>query len=234
MDFVAGTVVLLVLWNSVGNRVAGFARWYLPLNLGLATVLVAVARVQGLSWAALGLDPADAPRGLLVGGALAVPVALLYAVALAVPRLRPLLRDRRVAPLDGRAVAFVAVVRIPLGTVVLEEVAFRGVLLSAWSAEQPLPLAVLGSSAVFGLWHVVPTRLLLDANGVTEPRHRRAATAGAVVGTTLAGAALCLLRVWTGSLAAPAVVHVATNTFGVVAAALALRLRETEVHGGEP
>lgn len=233
MGFVVAIVVLLVLWNSAGNRLAGFARWYVPLNLGLAAALVAVARAQGLSWAALGLDPAAAPRGLLVGGALVVPVALLYVVALAVPRLRPLLRDRRVAGLDGRGVAFAAAVRIPLGTVVLEEVAFRGVLLSAWSAEQALPAAVLGSSAVFGLWHVVPTALLLDANGVTDVRHRRAVIGGAVVATTLAGAGLCLLRLWTGSLATPAVVHVATNAFGVVAAALALRLHQTEVRSGK-
>jgi hypothetical protein len=49
-----------------------------------------------------------------------------YAVALVFPGLRPLLTDARVAGLDGGELAYRLLVRIPLGTVLWEEVAFRG------------------------------------------------------------------------------------------------------------
>jgi hypothetical protein len=47
------------------------------------------------------------------------------------PRPPPLLSDARVAGLDGDEFAYQVLVRIPLGTVLWEEVAFRGVLLAA-------------------------------------------------------------------------------------------------------
>jgi membrane protease YdiL (CAAX protease family) len=74
----------------------------------------------------------------------------------------------------------------------------------------------------FGLWHLVPTAAALDLNGVATGRRARAvALAGAVVVTAVAGAGLCLLRLATGSLVAPALVHAsATSTATVVAGVL--------------
>lgn len=211
----------LAVWNNGANRVPGFARTSVPVNLALAAALLALARRQGLSWAALGLGGAAVGRGLLAGAVVAAPVAAGYALALASRRLRPLLRDARVAELGPRALAFGALVRVPWGTVVPEEVAFRAVLLALWSAEQPVAVAVAGSSAVFGLWHVVPTLAMLDANGVQS--HRQRAVAGAVLATAVAGAGLCALRLLTGSLVAPILVHLATNSLGLLAAAAANR-----------
>lgn len=218
-----GLAVFLAVWNNVTNRVPGFQRVYVPVNLALAAALVALGRRLGLSWAALGLGGAGLGRGLAVGAGLAVLVAAAYAAALASPRLRPLLADGRVAGLGPRAVAFGALVRIPLGTVATEELAFRAVLLAVWSAQQPVGVAVICSSAVFGLWHVVPTLELLDANGVRGRGPRVRAVAGAVVATAVAGAGLCALRLLTGSLAAPVLVHLATNSVGLIASSLATR-----------
>lgn len=218
-----GLAAFLAVWNNVVNRVPGHARAYVAVNLALAAGLVALARAWGLSWAALGLGGQELGRGLAVGAGLAVLVAAAYAVALATPRSRPLLADARVAGLGPRAVAFGALVRIPLGTVVLEEVAFRAVLLALWSGEQTPTVAVLASSAVFGLWHIVPTLMLLDANRVQGRTPRSHAVVGAVLTTAAAGVGLCALRLWTGSLAAPALVHLATNALGLLAAAAANR-----------
>lgn len=219
----AALSLFLALWNNLANRVPGFQRAYVLVNVGLAMALLALAGRWELDREALGLGGDTLGRGLAVGGALAALVALAYGVALAVPRLRPLLRDARVADLSPRALAFGALVRVPLGTVLWEEVAFRSVLLAVWSAEQPLAVAVAVSSAVFGLWHVVPTLVLLDVNGVRGRRMRGRAVAGAVLATGLAGVGLCALRLLTGSLVAPALVHLATNSVGLIASSVATR-----------
>jgi membrane protease YdiL (CAAX protease family) len=104
-------------------------------------------------------------------------------------------------------------VRIPLGTVVLEEVAFRAAL--------PALLSPVAAAALFGLWHIAPTAKALDVNGVG--RHRVAAVAGAVAVTAIVGLFLWELRVATGGLAAPALVHVAANSGATVAAFVVLR-----------
>lgn len=223
MSGALGLATFLALWNNVANRVPGFQRAYVAVNLCLAAALLAWARSRGLSWVELGLGGEALGRGLVVGGAVAALVALGYGFALGVPRLRRLLADARVAGLGPRAIAFGALVRVPLGTVVLEEVAFRAVLLALWSAEQPATVAVVASSAVFGLWHVVPTLELLDANEIRGTRTRARAVAGAVLATALAGAGLCALRLLTDSLAAPTLVHIATNSVGLIAAHIATR-----------
>jgi uncharacterized protein len=78
---------------------------------------------------------------------------------------------------------------------------------------------VTTSSALFGLWHVLPTISALRANELAGgTAERAAAVAAAVVVTGVAGALLCWLRLRTGSLLAPVLVHVATNSFALVGA----------------
>ena len=52
---------------------------------------------------------------------------------------------------------FNPLVRIPFGTVLLEETLFRGVLLALALRRWSVATAVIVTSAIFGLWHVVPT-----------------------------------------------------------------------------
>ncbi len=101
-------------------------------------------------------------------------------------------------------------VLIPLGTVLCEEVAFRGVLHAlALRVLRPGPAVGVGS-IVFALWHVRP------AEG--------APSAGVLVVTAVGGLVLGALRHRTGSLLAPAGLHLGTNAAGLVAAAVAARL----------
>jgi hypothetical protein len=71
--FVVVLSVALVAYNAALNLVP-FPRWtYGPANLALAAALVAAARARGLSWEALGLDPAHLGQSLRWGlGAAAV------------------------------------------------------------------------------------------------------------------------------------------------------------------
>ena len=226
LSALAGVVAVLVVANVVGNlRVP--APWYVPANLGVTAVVVALARAGGVPCAELGLAMPGAAHRLGPSIALAVGVALVVLALAVVPRTRPLCADQRMAGVGGRETAYRAVVRIPLGTVVLEEVAFRGVLLALLSRLAPFGWAVAGSSMLFGLWHVLPTMAALDANEIARSRAaRRVAVLAAVASTALAGAALCWLRTVTGSLLGAALPHATANSTATAAAFLVLRSRD--------
>jgi membrane protease YdiL (CAAX protease family) len=204
----AAVIAVLVTHNVVGNLVLPQA-WYIPANLVTTAVVVGGAG---------GVEVGGVGDGLAAGLPIAAALALAFVVATRVPPLRPLLADGRMAGVGRAETAYRALVRIPLGTVVLEEVAFRGMLLDLGGA------AV--SSVLFGLWHVLPTQAALDANRLARERRARCvAVAGAVVAMTAVGLAFCWLRLWTGSLVAPMAVHAAANSGATVAAYAVLASR---------
>jgi uncharacterized protein len=222
----AALVLGLSAWNNVVvHRLPGSPVSYVPANLTAAGVLLAAARGCGLSWAELGLARSRLRAGLRWGGAPAALVASGYAVALVVPGFRPLLRDARVAGADAGEIVYQAVVRIPLGTVVWEEVAFRGVLLAVLRRLLPLRAALGVSAVLFGIWHVRPTIGGLAANDVVEgPLARALVVALLCSGTAVAGLLFGELRLRSGSLLAPALLHLSTNSLGTLAGAAAHRL----------
>jgi uncharacterized protein len=216
-------VAFLAVYNNATNLLRLPDTWYIPGNLAVAGLLLAFARWRGLSWRALGLAGETAAAGLRLGALVTLAVAAGLALALAVPALEPLLLDQRIAGLTLAGLAWQTLVRIPLGTVVLEEVAFRGVLLAAWERQAGLTAAVIGSSVVFGLWHIGPTIVALRINALPLDGRGWLAVAGAVVATAVAGVLFCLLRWRSGSLLAPMMAHVATNSLGTLAAFVAQR-----------
>jgi membrane protease YdiL (CAAX protease family) len=225
--FIAGVVGGLAVWNNVVHPLVPGSEGgvYIPLNLAAAGALLAASAREGLTVEALGLAPERSPAGLWLGAKVAVAIAGGLALAVAVPRFRPFLRDERIRGLDPDAVAERMLFRIPLGTVVLEEVAFRGVLYGALRERWGPVAAAVGSSAIFGLWHVRPTLQTLDTNGRAVAPGRRVAAVAAAVGTTAAaGLLFCWLQERSGSLLAPGLVHVATNSLGTLASAMVHRL----------
>lgn len=216
--FVVALAALLAVWNNAANLAPGFDEWYVLVNLAVAAALLLWARRHGLGWAEVGLGPGDAAAGARWGAVAVAVIAVVLGALAAVPATRPLLDDARVAAMTSEQVAFHALVRIPLGTVLLEEVAFRGVLLAAWERLGSRRTAIAGSSVVFGLWHLVPTVMLLDANELAaDPLARGLALAAAVAITGAAGALLCLLRLASGSLLAPILAHGAANSLAAAA-----------------
>ena len=227
LAFATALVLVLSAWNNVVvTRLPGYPGSYVVANVAAAGALLAAARVSRLSREDLGLARRRLPAGLSWGGASFALVACGYAVALAVPGLRPLLTDARVAGLDGGELAYQVLVRIPLGTVLWEEVAFRGVLLAALSRLVSVRAATAASAAVFGIWHIRPTLSALAANDlVGGPVLRALAVLLACLFTALAGVLFACLRLRSGSLLAPALLHLAANTLGTLAAAVAHHLR---------
>ena len=214
-------VVLLVAWNNL--IVPAYPPgWYVPANVAAAAVLLVSARAAGVSCPELGLSRRQLRPGAAWGGAAAAVVLAGYVVVLAVPALRPLLGDARVAGLDGAEVAWRSLVRVPLGTVLWEEVAFRSVLLAALLRLLRPRDAVAASAVVFGLWHVRPTVAALAVNDLVDGAVLTALAVGAgCLLTAAAGVLFAWLRLRSGSLLAPVLLHLATNSLGVLAAAAA-------------
>ena len=209
---------VLATYNNVVGRHAWHDRWYVPLNAGATGALLAAAVASGLTGADLGIGPGSWRLGRAGGGWVGA-VAAGWLLIAAVPATRPVLSDKRSAGLDGRRVAYQAAVRIPVGTVLWEEVAFRGVLQASLRRVLPLPAAIAVTSGVFGLWHVRPTWQALRTNGLADDRWQAVARVSAVcAGMAASGALLSWLREQSGGLAAPIALHLATNSGGAVAA----------------
>lgn len=210
----------LIAYNSVVHLVPAHNVLYVPLNLAATAALALIAGRVGLSAADLGLRRADLRAGLRWGGWVAVVVAAGLAMAVAIPALHPLFDDERIADIAPALLAYRAFIRIPFGTALFEEFAFRGVLLGAWMRVASPMRAAVGSSIVFGLWHIRPTIDLLDANGLSSSVAGRSLAVGAAVAVTAAaGLLFSFLRLRSRSLVAPFVVHAAVNSFAIIAAA---------------
>src|SRR5947209_17316913 len=154
------TVVVLV-GVAVGDHVLAPAWWLAPVE---AVALAAGARACGLSWAQLGLARNRLASGLRWGlGAIAV-VAVVFLIGVLLPLARPAFQDSRYHLAAGRAL-FTALVVIPFGTVVLEEVAFRSVLWGMLARHCRTWQVLMTTSLLFGLWHVLPSLHLAAANG---------------------------------------------------------------------
>lgn len=217
--------VSLVVYNNALNLWPPFTgRLYVPINLAATTALIAIAfGPLGLDADSLGVARA-AVSDVLVGGLLgAVLTGPLFALAVSRRAVR-LVADRRVEGLKGSALAYQVLVRIPLGTALFEEVAFRGVLFGALRATLGTSPAGLLSSVVFGLWHISPTVNAVRANRAeARARSLLIAVAGAVLFTTAAGLVFVWLRITSGALAVPFGLHATVNALGTLAAVVATR-----------
>jgi uncharacterized protein len=195
-----------------------------PTCVAAAALLVALARRDGCSWSALGLGRESLEPGLRWAGALVAAVLLGYLVAVALPATRQAFADTRATSLSGAALLGHLLVRVPLGTALLEEVAFRGVVYAMVERRRGVRAAVVGSSLLFGLWHVLPSLGLRRANAAVADvlgSGPAGAVVAAVAATTLVGVVLCELRRRSGGLLAPFALHWALNALGLLVAWLA-------------
>ncbi len=215
--FAVTGAAVLAAYNNVVGRHEWHERWYVPLNACATGVALAAASASGLTAADIGFGAGSWRLGRAGTWWTGAAVAGWVLIA-AVPSTRPILGDKRSAGLDGRGVAYQAAVRIPVGTVLWEEVAFRGVLQAGLRRVLPAPAAIGLTGVVFGVWHLRPTWQALRVNGLADDRRKGAAgvTAGVLV-TASGGILLSWLRESSGGLAAPIALHLVTNSGGAVA-----------------
>lgn len=223
--FAVTACALLAAYNNVISRHPWHQRRYALLGLGATGTALASAAAGGLTAADLGTGRGHWRPGR-ASGRLTAGVAVGWLLVAVLPAARPVLNDKRITSLDRRAVAYQALVRIPIGTVLWEEIAFRGVLQAALRRVMPETPAILVTGGVFGVWHVRPTLGALRANGLAGDRKQAVAARVCAVCAGMAGAGVLLswLRARSGSLAGPVLLHLASNGGAVLAAWLASAL----------
>jgi membrane protease YdiL (CAAX protease family) len=218
---VLAVLTVLVVVNLLTNRIAPGA--YLLWAWSGAAVLLVIARRDGESWGDLGLGRVPRRAWWWSAGAVAA-VASVYLVAAVAPETRDAFGDDRAADLTTGEVLLRALVRVPFGTVLLEEVAFRGVLLAMLWRRLGAVRAIVISSLAFGLWHVLPSLGITTANealGAAVGGGSSGQVLGvvaAVVFTSIAGVLFCELRRRGGHLIVPMALHWATNGLGYLVA----------------
>jgi len=220
-------IAVLAFSNVMSNRI--LPSWaYVPWNLSMAFVLLGIAYRGGAGPVAVGLGIRHWHRPVGVGLLLFGGTALLFALGMIVPATQSAFIDTRIGDADVAQMLWVVLVQIPLGTVVLEEVAFRGVLPALMGGSPAIRwrwIPVLGASIVFGLWHILPSIGIDNANaavGGALGHNQVLTTTLALVSMTIAGVAMCALAHLGKGIKTTMLLHWATNSLGFFAAWLLL------------
>ncbi|WP_372592798.1 lysostaphin resistance A-like protein [Actinotalea sp.] len=222
-----GAVLAAMASVNLARHVWSDATWLGPVA---ALVLLAFARWSGLTWAQLGLHRDRLRSGARWGFGAAALVALVYLAGVLLPLTRPAFLDARYH-LGVSGALLTAFVVIPLGTVVFEEIAFRSVLWGMLARHATTMRVLLISSALFGLWHILPSLNIATANagigdlvGGTGSAAQVIVIAAIVVFTAGGGIVAGELRRRSGSVLASAGMHWATNSLGVLFGLVAWRM----------
>jgi membrane protease YdiL (CAAX protease family) len=218
----AGCIALLSLTAVLVGTV--IPAWAYPItNSIVAVILIAVALRAGATTEAVGLRIGKRPlAATLIGLAC---VAAVLATGWLLPPIREVFTASPAAGISTAGLLWAVLIRVPFGTVLLEEVAFRGVLPALFGADgrRWMWRPMLGASALFGLFHLAPAlrqgrcdalavhSLFCGAGPVLGP-------AAAVIVATGLGLLLCLVRHVGGGLLAPIAVHTAANSAGYILA----------------
>ncbi len=213
---------LLVLWGNASSgllggtsRLPGGSVEFAVAGAVLVAFSIAFARALGLDAAAVGLDRVGFARGAAVGSALGLAGATLAVGALRL--VAPAIVGQQVEYAPLAQVTEIELVRhvamfLPLGTVIPEEFAFRGVLLGGLLRRLRQRDALIISGAAFALWHLGVAVATVDDTTLGSPSPWFAlAIVVALAVVLLGGSALAWLRLRTRSLATTIALHWAFN-----------------------
>jgi membrane protease YdiL (CAAX protease family) len=215
------TVAVLVAANVVMHRWTGLSG--LATALLVSALLLGVLRMADGTWADAGLAPGTLARGCRWALVLMGLVGVVYLAGALLPATSSLFEDRRYDGMSASELTVRVLVLVPVGTVLVEEVAFRGVLYGLLCRARGVVWATAVSSLLFGLWHVLPSLGLTTAKPALTTVFGASAfgaalaVAATVLFTAAAGVLFCELRRRSGSLLAPMGLHWAVNAFGYVA-----------------
>jgi membrane protease YdiL (CAAX protease family) len=218
---IVGIVALTGYANIVANEIID-SLWYIPFNLAILGVAIAIARHAGVTWVDMGMWRERFWRGIQLGLLVMAIIAVIVSVGVMIPATREVFYDDRVIERSTGFIMFDAFVRIPIATAFYEEMLFRGVLFGMFARKWTPLWAALASSALFGLWHILPTLDTLDVNPAGDLFDGILgiviAALGAVAGTAIAGLGFLWLRLRANSTLAPTLAHIATNSLTLLGA----------------
>lgn len=226
-------IAVLVFSNVMANAV--IPDWlYVPWNLAVAAVLVTIAvRWDGQRYERMGLARGRIRDGLKLGIPISAVVVAFYMVGVAIPATRDIFMDDR-SDIPAIEMLYKVLIEIPFGTVLLEEVAFRGIL-PAMLRTRLRPAARTGlwadmiAAGLFGLWHILPSLSLGTSNDSIEVEVdpvvvQVSGVVLSVVFTAVVAMGLSWMRNRSDSVAAPATLHAANNSAASLAAWIAQRV----------
>jgi membrane protease YdiL (CAAX protease family) len=228
---VAVVIAMLLVLNVVNNRVAPQTH-YLLWSFAGSVALLAIGLLDGNSWTDMGLGWAYLVPGAIWAGICIGAVTLVYLVGSAFKRTRTAFHDERMSDLTGGKLMFQALIEVPFGTVLLEEIAFRSVLFSMLVRREGVVWGIVVSSLLFGLWHVLPSIGTHEQNPALGSvvggglRGNILAVVLSVITTSIAGVVFAGLRLISGSVLAPMGLHWATNGLGYAFSWLLIRARD--------
>jgi membrane protease YdiL (CAAX protease family) len=189
-------------------------RLHFATNTAMIAVMAGVAATATMTAEELGLSRAAVPKGLRYGAMAAGAVGAVVGLA-AVLGVDPTGAIGDHASVSGGEMLFQVFVEIPIATVLLEELAFRGVVGGLLDRLVSPRWAIACTSLAFGLWHVSP-------HSFTSV-DRAGGALGTIAATMFAGFCFHLLRRRSGSLAAPMLAHWGTNGLALLVIWLAHR-----------
>jgi len=173
----------------------------------------------GLSWSELGCGREDLGSGLRWGLLAVAVLAIAIGAVVAIPASRSYFENGDVRAASVVEHVLEPLLVIPIKTVLFEELIFRGVLLAVLLRVTTRLPAVILCSVAFGLWHIPPA--LSDASG-KGALDAAGVVLGTVAFTTVAGLIFAWLRLRSGSLLAPILAHIGSNSFAYLGALVAL------------
>ena len=223
MTFDLVVLGLLIIVNVLNHSPYVAQRWYVPTGIVGSALIVWIGYRAGVTLSDIGLGPNSWIPGLIWSAGCIALVTSVYVIGGSMTFTRRFLADDR-AVLGPRTLAYKVLVNVPLGTVLFEELAFRGVGLALLAQWFPLWQAVLYSSLLFGFWHILPSLVMHDANAAVGDLlgqgiwGRLQSVLLTVLGTAIAGVVFCLLRIQSDSLLPPMALHWAINGLGLIAA----------------
>ncbi|MFM2069856.1 MAG: hypothetical protein RLZZ623_119, partial [Actinomycetota bacterium] len=139
--------------------------------------------------------------GLRIGAIAFTGITTAICLASLVPAVRDAFIDQA-SQISRGEMLWRALIRIPVGTVLLEELAFRGVLLANLHRVTSARRSIGWSVAAFAVWHL-PGVVADGSAGLIITT---------LVSTAVAGLGFTVLRQKSGSLIASGAAHIATNS----------------------
>ena len=185
------------------------------LNFVSAAALTALTLQTGSTIEDLGLARSDLRQGLITGSVGAACCCSVVGAIAAIPSTRRFFFDDRLMHMSQRETLYHAALRIPVATALTEEIMFRSALHALVARKHGSRRAVIWTSVIFGMWHILPTLETYEGNPVSnlsDGSSARTKTAFGIAGATAcAGFFFSQLRLRSKSVAAPAMTHAVIN-----------------------
>lgn len=216
-DFIVQIIlvlVLMVIYNLL-SHVLLHDNHKLAFAIFMSTVIILIGlNFMSLSLADFGFG--NPVKGLIYGGGFASVLIIGIGIGSTYKKTKNMFRDTRVLNISPSRLLRKTLIDIPITTVLFEEILFRGLILGFLLTQTDQLNAMIGSSVLFGVWHILPALKFSKTNGKASG-FPLATVVGTVLFTGLTGMLFAWLRVESTSILAPMVIHFVANSGGFAA-----------------